>query len=342
MAVKVARESFSKEEIIDILKRNVALYKNERDFVDYIVNLAMFLIDQQHDAHVKDPEGPAIQQDYNSLDQDALSGLTPMPVTGFIPMAQSRAQTGGIYPQAPQGSGEHAVPQQVFYGNQGSGVYQKPPTPLPGVSGNTPVPGMPGRPQGVPIGTPVAGIPVSPSPLPGQAYASPSPMQTPLMPPSGSPPAMRPQQPSLAPPAAFSQAPAQADLEQNASQPFGPTGPRYSAGGSRFDVESSPLNSSASDVSSRFPSGQTPFPMQPGRPSPPAGPPRPPVSPQQLPQPGQRQPPPLDQGMNSRTKVYKVFRSYASNQSQASTTYCPICGTEASGQRKCPSCGHLI
>ncbi len=46
--------------------------------------------------------------------------------------------------------------------------------------------------------------------------------------------------------------------------------------------------------------------------------------------------------MNSRTKVYKVFRSYSSGASQASATYCPICGTEASGQRKCPSCGHLI
>lgn len=38
----------SKEEIIDILKRNVALYKNERDFATYFVDLAVYLFEYHY------------------------------------------------------------------------------------------------------------------------------------------------------------------------------------------------------------------------------------------------------------------------------------------------------
>ncbi|MEQ8821956.1 MAG: hypothetical protein RLY93_17110 [Sumerlaeia bacterium] len=48
MAVQNAKEAFSKGDIIDILKQNVSLYKNEPEFVDYIVNLALYLIDQAY------------------------------------------------------------------------------------------------------------------------------------------------------------------------------------------------------------------------------------------------------------------------------------------------------
>ncbi len=48
MAVKAAKEGFSKQEIIDILKQNVTLFKNEPEFVEYIVNLALYLIDQAY------------------------------------------------------------------------------------------------------------------------------------------------------------------------------------------------------------------------------------------------------------------------------------------------------
>lgn len=49
MPFKSGKEKFTKEEIIDILKRNVSLYKDEKEFVDYIVNLAMFLMDQYYE-----------------------------------------------------------------------------------------------------------------------------------------------------------------------------------------------------------------------------------------------------------------------------------------------------
>ncbi|MCB2155705.1 hypothetical protein KQI84_12535 [bacterium] len=48
MAIRSARESFSKDDVIEILRRNVTLYKNEPEFVEYIVNLALYLIDQAY------------------------------------------------------------------------------------------------------------------------------------------------------------------------------------------------------------------------------------------------------------------------------------------------------
>lgn len=48
MGIKSAKDSFSKEDIIDILKQNVTLYKNEPEFVEYIVNLSLYLIDQAY------------------------------------------------------------------------------------------------------------------------------------------------------------------------------------------------------------------------------------------------------------------------------------------------------
>jgi len=48
MAVKAAKEKFTRQDIIDILQQNVVLYKNEPEFVDYIVNLALYLIDQAY------------------------------------------------------------------------------------------------------------------------------------------------------------------------------------------------------------------------------------------------------------------------------------------------------
>jgi hypothetical protein len=334
MAVKVARESFSKEEIIDILKRNVTLYKGERDFVDYIVNLAMFLIEQQLPL---EGDADSIQQEYGSLDADSLSGLTPMPVTGFLPMSgheQPHAPPGGYQTPRPSAEYDH-IPQGgnaagQYDPGQHSGSHQLPP--------QSPIPGVSPRPNALPIGTPVAGIPISPphgisgnTPFPGAG-------QTPL-PNSGysqpTPPAYVPNQGTthvpVRPAGGYQQVPAQAQLE-NPKTPMS-SGPRYSAPPSRFDVESSPLNTPTSDTNSRYPGGMpTPrLPQQPP-PSPNAQPPRPGLQ-QGLP------PDPL----NSKTKVYKVFRSYSSSGGQAdNTVYCPICGTEASGVRKCPNCGHLI
>ena len=46
---RTAKKKLSKDEIIDILKRNVDLYKNEPDFVNYIVDLAMYLLENRYE-----------------------------------------------------------------------------------------------------------------------------------------------------------------------------------------------------------------------------------------------------------------------------------------------------
>ncbi len=48
MPYKSAKENFSKDEVLEILRRNVALYKDEREFVEYIVELATYLIDRHY------------------------------------------------------------------------------------------------------------------------------------------------------------------------------------------------------------------------------------------------------------------------------------------------------
>jgi rubrerythrin len=44
---KKGKQKFSKEEIIDILKRNVNLFREEEEFVQYIVDLAMYLVEHR-------------------------------------------------------------------------------------------------------------------------------------------------------------------------------------------------------------------------------------------------------------------------------------------------------
>lgn len=56
MGIKTAKNTFSKIDVIDILKQNVVLYKDEPEFVEYIVNLALYLIDQ---TYLKSGERPS-------------------------------------------------------------------------------------------------------------------------------------------------------------------------------------------------------------------------------------------------------------------------------------------
>ena len=47
MTFKKGKQKFEKDEIIDILKRNVTLFKDEEDFVQYIVDLALYLVEHR-------------------------------------------------------------------------------------------------------------------------------------------------------------------------------------------------------------------------------------------------------------------------------------------------------
>ncbi len=49
MAVTHPKRTLTKDEIIDILRRNARLFKDEPEFVNYIVDLAMYLIEQYLD-----------------------------------------------------------------------------------------------------------------------------------------------------------------------------------------------------------------------------------------------------------------------------------------------------
>jgi rubrerythrin len=47
MTFKKGKQKFSQDEIIDILKRNVSLFRDEDEFVEYIVDLAMYLVEHR-------------------------------------------------------------------------------------------------------------------------------------------------------------------------------------------------------------------------------------------------------------------------------------------------------
>ena len=47
MTFKRGKQKFTKGEIIDILKRNVSLFRDEDEFVQYIVDLAMYLVEHR-------------------------------------------------------------------------------------------------------------------------------------------------------------------------------------------------------------------------------------------------------------------------------------------------------
>ncbi len=55
----------TKEEIIEILRKNVELYKDEPEFVEYIVNLAIYLIEYQK---IEDPQGKISLSEFEPIE----------------------------------------------------------------------------------------------------------------------------------------------------------------------------------------------------------------------------------------------------------------------------------
>lgn len=47
MVFKKGKQKFTQQEIIDILKRNVNLFRDEEEFVQYIVDLALYLVEHR-------------------------------------------------------------------------------------------------------------------------------------------------------------------------------------------------------------------------------------------------------------------------------------------------------
>jgi hypothetical protein len=56
---KSTRRKLNRAQIIDILERNVALYKDDADFVHYLVELAVYLMEYEYDWSESEVAAPA-------------------------------------------------------------------------------------------------------------------------------------------------------------------------------------------------------------------------------------------------------------------------------------------
>lgn len=88
MAFHSAKETLTREEVLDILRRNVALYKNEPEFVNYIVDLSLYLLEHLAESEEQDPGNwskgredkgvPVFQLDNVDAEEDKDLPLPPM------------------------------------------------------------------------------------------------------------------------------------------------------------------------------------------------------------------------------------------------------------------------
>ncbi|MGB9691212.1 MAG: hypothetical protein ACPL7D_03500 [Candidatus Sumerlaeaceae bacterium] len=62
MTYKKGKQQFTKDEIIEILRRNVNLFKDEDEFVDYIVELALYLVEHRMQTQTEAAESPTTQK----------------------------------------------------------------------------------------------------------------------------------------------------------------------------------------------------------------------------------------------------------------------------------------
>jgi len=86
MTYKKGKQQFTKEEIIEILKRNVNLFKDEEEFVDYIVELALYLVEHRmqsqteggeakSDRSPKSPESGPIEKRIEPFQRSGISDI---------------------------------------------------------------------------------------------------------------------------------------------------------------------------------------------------------------------------------------------------------------------------
>jgi len=113
MGIKTAKDAFSKNDIIEILKQNVVLYRDEPEFVEYIVNLALYLIDQAYCV------GGARSAGLESVLEEFRRGKVKTPVPpGFlkdrIPPARAHSQEPPSFGTLPTGEEEIVEEEMVF------------------------------------------------------------------------------------------------------------------------------------------------------------------------------------------------------------------------------------
>jgi len=57
-AYQSAKQSFTHDEIVEIIRKNVELYKNETHFAEYIVDLALYLVEYAYKREEVIPQAP--------------------------------------------------------------------------------------------------------------------------------------------------------------------------------------------------------------------------------------------------------------------------------------------
>ncbi len=72
-----ARRKMSREQICEILERNVQLYKGEDSFVNYLVDLALYLVEYEYDWSQSELDKPREAAQANSAPEQA--ELPPRP-----------------------------------------------------------------------------------------------------------------------------------------------------------------------------------------------------------------------------------------------------------------------
>lgn len=139
MSFRPAKETFSREEALDILRRNAALYRNDEGFIDYIAQLAAYLVSHCNEdddmdeaggfpapgafglqpaiSPYQNPEGgnqlpPTVAQLRAQHSSPQIRRIAPapgmMPPPGMPPQAPPRPMP---YQAPPQNSGSYPLPQ---------------------------------------------------------------------------------------------------------------------------------------------------------------------------------------------------------------------------------------
>jgi hypothetical protein len=302
MGIKPAQQAFTKDDIIDILKRNVTLYKNEAEFVEYIVNLSLYLIDQ---AYVL---GGVRSGDLESVLERYERSLEAMPAPAAMPMpAPLGPPAARVEIPADAFAEENERPTNKIRLQQFEGVFKAPPP----VGGDLPTPkplgGSP-RDQMPPTGPLSAQDDDELDPSTGQIRAAQLAEAITMTPPpdDSAPPIRIDNRVPLS---------ARKPATPKAEAPPSPPSPQRPPEGP--DPEEPDYNGPKTRQL-RSPAQLTPFPSG-GLTD---------RSPQ------------IEVGNSGKTRVYKMVRSY--NVAKGKESVCPICGTDTKGSNLCPSCGHIL
>lgn len=223
MAIKAAREALSREEIIDILKRNVSLYKNDSEFAEYFANLA-YCLAECYGSATRDRAMSEFDSDDPRTSRAMASMDEVSPPTEFV--RSNSIPTALPLPPAPVVSGPAPITTTGI-----PATYQMPPTAAQraaGMQGNAPRVAQALTSGTTPVRPATGYVPAASRDdvRPPTTFHRPQPKVGAIAPPTGYVPGQQYQTPS----------------------PLPPSGPRVAMPGSQFDVNSPGLGSGTNET----------------------------------------------------------------------------------------------